>query len=86
VLMLPAGSPGWKATKSGFIYKRPKGVLPRLALVLNTKKGRLKIAAKKLDLPNAINPVGLTLQIGDDTLAWTSVWTAKKKAGVFKSP
>lgn len=83
---LPGGS-GWKVTATGFQYKSPKNVKPKLSFSVNTATGQFTLKASKFDFPTALtNPAGLTLSLGNDGGTWFGTFQDPKQHTLLSYP
>jgi hypothetical protein len=78
-LMVGADDFTWKGKKAKKKWKSPKGFTPRMSVKLNLDTGVLTVVVKKAEFSApAVNPVRVSLRIGDDAGTERGDWEEKK--------
>lgn len=81
------GNNGWKVLPNGKLrFTSPKGVLPKISLLLDPVKGKFTFTANKLDYPEGSesNVIDLLVTLGKDHGRKPKQWTETSTAGLLK--
>ncbi len=84
-LTLPPLAEGWKVKNGKATWKSPSTSATKYKVVVDTVKLRVQVTITKLELGSApVNPMRVSVAIGNDAGREVIDWPAQKKAGVFK--
>lgn len=76
---IPAGESGWRVRNGRHTWRSPRGVLPRIAMQIDTDRGTFKIVVSRADFATALQgEVLVDIVAGDDHGSETRAWTAKR--------
>ena len=76
---------GWKARRTKWLWKSPRGSLTRLKVTWDTVKGTVVVVAMGLEMTSAPeNPIRVSIVIGDEGGTDVREWTPGRKPGQFK--
>ncbi len=76
---IPAGDAGWKSKNGKHTWKTAKGVLPKLAVLLDTTKGKFSVSvASGVFAAPPETLIHVSVVAGDDAGDHEALWTVKK--------